>query len=116
MLTPYSTTTPRNIDFLSDIYTELRLIKQLFEERYILDHHMNMINTADTDAHNKVTMKGITVNMYADGEPYVMNYGTMVAQLPANGTILFIKKIANENRLCYACKDKTNTLREIIVR
>jgi hypothetical protein len=116
MLTPYSTTTPRDTDYISAIYAELRLVKKLFEERYILDHRMNVDDTADTDAHNKLTMAGITVDMYEDQKPYVMNYGTMVAELPANGTILFVKKVGGANRLCYACKDKTNVLKEIILR
>lgn len=116
MHSEYLTSTPRPTDYFSQIYANLRLIKQLFEERYILDHHMNMDDDTDSDGHDKITIQGITVDMYADSRPYPMNWITGIAQLPESGTILFCKKVGNNNKLCYACKDINGNLKEIILR
>lgn len=66
MLSEYKISTPYPTDYFSQVFANIRLIKQLFEEIYTLDHHLNETDTALTDGHDKLTMKGITVNTLAD--------------------------------------------------
>ena len=116
MLTPYSITTPRNTEEISTFFAELRLIKELFEERYMLDHFMNVDDTDDIDGHNRLVMYGIEVDMYAEDQPYVMNYRTGITQLPENSSMIFMKKVDGLNRFCFSYLDDEETLNEIIVR
>ena len=112
----YNVSTPFPTDYFSQIFANLRLIKTLFEERYTLDHYLNDEDLNPTDGHNKVTMKGITVNMLEDRMPYPLNPETGTAQLPANAGIVFNKIVEGNSKLCFATKDKNGTLTEIILR
>ncbi len=116
MQSEYKLSTPYPTDYFSQIFANLRLVKEMFEERYTLDHHLNETDTALTDGHDKLTMKGITVNTLADKMPYPMNPTTGIAELPANGAILFCKVVNGNCKLIYAAKDNTNTLKEITLR
>ena len=116
MLSEYKISTPYPTDYFSQVFANIRLIKILFDERYTLDHHLNDSDKLLSDGHNRLTMKGITVDMYSEKMPYPMNPTTGVAQLPSSGVILFCKQINGNCKLIYTFKDKTNTLKEIILR
>lgn len=116
MFDEYKTTTPYPTDYLSQIFSNIRQIKNLFEERYTLDHHLNGSDKSLSDGHNKLTMKAITVDMYIDKSPYPINPATGIAQLPDNGAILFCKLVNGSHKLAYSVKDNTGTVKEIILR
>ena len=117
MLSAFITTSPTPADYFKNIFSNLRQIKTLFEERYILDHYLNETDTADTDGHNKLTMKSITVNMFTDKMPYPMNWTTGEAEIPDDTGILFVKNVSGRQRLCYANMNSAGTvLRETIIR
>ena len=115
MLSQFITTSPTPADYFKNIFSNLRQIKELFEERYILDHYLNETDTADTDGHNKLTMKAITVDMFTDKMPYPMNWETGEAELPDNTGILFVKNVSGAERLCFATKNSAGTLTENII-
>ncbi|GEM_PF-2802144 len=115
MLSEYKISTPYPTDYFSQVFANLRFTKEMFEERYTLDHHLNETDTALTDGHDKLTMKGITINTLVDKMPYPINPETGVAELPANGVILFCKLVNGKCQLTYAAKDNTNAFKEFEV-
>ena len=116
MLSAFITTSPTPADYFKNIFSNLRQVKALFEERYILDHYLNTTDTANTDGHNKLTIKAITVDMFTDKMPYPMNWTTGESELPSNTGILFVKNVSGAQRLCFATKNSSGTLTEIIIR
>jgi hypothetical protein len=116
MLDELITSTPYPTDYFNQIFANIRAVKNLFQERYELDHKINTTDTALTDGHNRLTFKTITINMYADQTPYPMNWTTGVAEIPYQAGILFCKTVGTSVKLCYAVKDKNNALKEIIIR
>ena len=116
MLSAFITTSPTPADYFKNIFSNLRQIKDLFEERYILDHYLNDTDTADTDGHNQLTMMSITVDMFTDKMPYPMNWNTGEAELPDDTGILFVKNVSGAEKLCFATHNSSGTLTENIIR
>jgi len=114
MLNEYKTSTPLPTDYFSQVFANIRLIRTLFEERYILDHSLNKTDVNPIDGHNWLTMKEITVDLLSDKMPYPMNHVTGLAELPAEAIILFFKNVNGTHKLCYANKIN-GVLRETII-
>jgi hypothetical protein len=104
MLNEYKTSTPLPTDYFSQVFANIRLIRTLFEERYILDHSLNKTDLNPSDGHNKLTLKEITVDLYSDKMPYPMNQEKGLSELPSEATILFFKNVSGTHKLCYANK------------
>jgi len=82
MLNMYDIGIPIPADFFKQIYAEIRKIKLLFQERFILDHDIN-------GDHNKLTLREIKVNLLQDKSPFPMNWDKGAAEIPKDGGILF---------------------------
>ncbi|PKL19569.1 MAG: hypothetical protein CVV49_00600 [Spirochaetae bacterium HGW-Spirochaetae-5] len=102
MLNEYNTSRPLPSDYFRDIYSNLRMAKLLFKERFILDHHFsNNIDTSLQTAdgfHNVISMPEYS---YINA----LNQTIYEPDSMADSCILFCKKINGIVELCVRKND-----------
>lgn len=94
----FDITLPREVDFVKDMFQEIRRIKSDFQDRFSLDHNFPS-NLDNTYYHKKLTLANNT------NIPLLNNTG-----------VIFGKMVNGEIRLVYKCKNKSGEIVEVILR
>lgn len=94
----FDITLPREVDFVKDMFKEIRGIKPDFQDRFSLDHNFPS-NLDNTYYHKKLTLANNT------NIPLLNNTG-----------VIFGKMVNGKIRLVYKCKNKSGAIVEVILR
>jgi len=108
MFTEFNLNIPRKSDFFKNMFRVIRDTKNLFVERFTLDHQQGT-GTTTTDPeimgyHKLLTMKPIVVDTSPTGDqmPYPLEPDTFVAKVPAGAGIIFTEMVSGTLRLRYS--------------
>lgn len=94
----FDITLPREVDFVKDMFQEIRRIKSDFQDRFSLDHNFPS-NLDNTYYHKKLTLANNT------NIPLLNNTG-----------VIFGKMVNGKICLVYKCKNKSGEIVEVILR